>query len=320
MSSTASSFPSLPTKMNDDEEFVGKLLGGDRADVVDAVAKVLRPLIGNLLREPSNPKFQKVNGANPKIASALRASGCREVFQLAGFREADGSWEFVGGTKTLLDADRVLTEFETRAEQQRLEASHGAFKPVVANSRAMEKAEAEAAAAKEDVLRRLHQDRLEVQRRAKQKEEEEKLAALQEEDFLAAEHLLETAKKTIHYHGRLRNAAFDARDMRIRRMVHGRGLVCECPPENLEVHWHVRTASLFYGYVVHLSSDATKVIHVGPEDGYQYNSLPGTEHFGKVLHISSKTVDADGKVHCATPNTVVAECKLCLTPFLKLMA
>lgn len=127
--------------------------------------------------------------------------------------------------------------------------------------------------------------------------------AQRDSDVACVAHLVDVARRTIHMTGRLRNASFEAKHFELRVMRHGRGFACSCPNDHLEAHWHVVNASILYAYVVHLTPDASKVVHVGHDQGYQYNSVPGTESFGETLWMSTKwLVDAPPTTPTAAPS------------------
>eukprot|EP00455_Lapot_gusevi_P053788 TRINITY_DN8479_c0_g2_i1.p1 TRINITY_DN8479_c0_g2~~TRINITY_DN8479_c0_g2_i1.p1 ORF type:complete len:176 (-),score=13.23 TRINITY_DN8479_c0_g2_i1:45-542(-) len=112
------------------------------------------------------------------------------------------------------------------------------------------------------------------------------------EDKQEVAHLEAVARSTLHNTGRLRNASFEAKHFQLRAMRHGRAFACtSCAPDAIEAHWHVVNGSLLYAYCVHLSPDASKVLHLGYEHAYQYNTIPGTEHFGRTVWMTTKHID-----------------------------
>jgi hypothetical protein len=303
-----------------------------------AINPVCRPLLANLIRDPANPRFGSVRCANAKIAAALGFPGVLAWFKLCGFvqetSEIESSNSGGGGATATATVSEVMlvwkgTKEALQAGNKALSVAEDAIEEgkqaklrsgQQTHSLRSRKAEQEKDDAKARILEQLERDRAAVGRREEQRLEEEKQQLLQEADFEEVKHLEEAAKKTLHYHGRIRNASYNAEHFKLRRMTHGRAHVCSvgCPNDYIEAHWHVRNAALLYSYVVHLNADATEVIHQGPEDGYQYNSLPGTPHFGKTLFISTKVVDSAGKVKCETPNTSVEFCRHCMVSFRKL--
>lgn len=280
----------------------GLVLSGKRSDVSEAIATVLRPLISNLLREPQNPKFRRVRSANPKIASALASiSGGDQLMRVAGFtmvsdlEKGEQFWHFEGDSASLLRAERAISALEEAsndrgAQVDRCDDRNFSDEMPLLKSRA---------AARNEEERRERLAALEKRAAADAREVEERRAAerdaldeerRQQADFAAGSQLVDQARLTIHHTGRLRNASFGASNFTVRSMRHGRSFACTCPPENLEAHWHVRTSNLLYSYLVHLNPDASAVVHVGDEHGYQYNTLPGTEHFGKTIHIAHRRI------------------------------
>jgi hypothetical protein len=144
-------------------------------------------------------------------------------------------------------------------------------------------------------------------------------------DYAAGSLMLDTVKRTLHFTGRLRNSAFEGEGFRARVMRNGRRYACgdaACLADHggLEVHWHLRSGSLLYGFVAHLNAEGTEVRHVGPELGYQYNALPHTPHFGKTLLGSRVYATVDGKLlkHETLEGTVATECAYCGESFDKL--
>ena len=142
-------------------------------------------------------------------------------------------------------------------------------------------------------------------------------------DFDEVRHLIEVTRKTLHFTGRLRNYSFDAKHYSLRRMNHGRVFACAtatsaaCPNTFLEAHWHVINGNILYGYVAHLSENGDSVLHIGPEYGYQYNTMPGTPNFGKTVLFAVKVIDPSTGVVSKLdhPNRPVETCIFCDKPF-----
>ena len=106
---------------------------------------------------------------------------------------------------------------------------------------------------------------------------------------------------------------------------YGGPLVPETPGEEerghcLEAHWHVRNANMIYSYVAHLNPSGGCVLHMGEEYGYQYNSLPGTEHFGKTVLLTAKRVNMETNrlESVRHPNKAAEKCAVCGVAFSKL--
>jgi hypothetical protein len=287
----------------------------DRETVTLLCRTTLRTIFANILREPENVKFQRLRKSNPKIGIILGFECLTNLLHLAGFYTDPTDRDYLMvESSTAVDsvkrAEEVLSKFEEIVAQEAL-----AKLPLLPSRPTLAQ---EQERAHQQALAKIQQDRLETERRLQMEKLCSQEEQLQKSDFDSVAGLIENAKKAIHFHGRLRNQLFDGVHFTLRRMKHGRALGCECEGECLEAHWHVRTASLLYAYCVHLSPDGSSVLHSGPEYGYQYNSLPGTEHFGKTIHMSTKRILPDRSVECTNPNKPVDCCQYCQVPFRKL--
>lgn len=299
-------------------ELARKLLDGldeqSRHATKEAIQHVFRPILANLLREPTNIKFNRLNSSNPIIRSAVQGvQGGRSFLEAVGFtlNQEDGKWEFRGSRNTLLIGDAALTLVEEEFSKR--------SGPTLVHSRTRD-----AASERENVQRAL-QDQVRADRQELAKREEEQARQLQWEklqqaDFICDEAFVAAVRRTIHFSGRLRNSLFEGRDFRVRRMTNGRVYACSCPPSGLECHWHLRQASCIYSHLVHLSEDGGAVVHVAPEIGYQYNSIPGTPNFGRTVKLSVKSVDeATNAVTCKTVDKPVDCCDYCQVAFTTLL-
>jgi hypothetical protein len=277
----------------------------DPAAVEDALKNVLRPIVSNIVREPNEEKFRRIRENNRRVREAATALPCLfRILGACGFIAVDGPdtgvqvWTFLGDTSRLAEGNRLLSRAEEVLERNKAQQHLRTRKTATAH------------AASPPL-------RVEERREEAPPVESTLLFAA---DFESVRHLMDKARLTMHSTGRLRNACFSAKDMTLRRMEHGRGFVCRCPPDHLEAHWHVVCGKLLYAYVAHLTPSADAVAHLGYEIGYQYNSLPDSDLFRRVIHVSTKMVDTEGHLslndHPNRPAEVCAYCNTKLTDLL----
>jgi len=266
-------------------------------DVAPVVRDVLRVLLANLLLHPNEAKYRTLREANPTIARAIALPGVRQWLTVCGFvrcgSNADVTYEFRGNGPTLALGDDLLSRFEQAVRVE--EPSSSATGRI--EQRRSEATTTRAAATPQSPLTSVPKRDREL-------------------DVLSpSDPLMEQVSRTVHRKGRLRNAYCDARDTTLRRMTTWRALLCGCPPNNLELHFHTRNSTFMYAFIIHVSADGTNVVHVGPELGYQYASIPGTSHFKKTVFMSEKTVDEAGVVTCIQQEKVCDGCGYCNVPF-----
>lgn len=288
------------------EQSVAAQLIGRREDsskVIHITQSTLRVVVANLIREPENPKFHVLRPTKPRIAEALTLPGVESWLLLCGFqKDAEGSFVFRGTVSDALAAERVLSRVES-------ELIRSAGDPV---SHASDRLVAQRDLVRSEIAMSLREKEDETAELLKRKD----LEGRQSLDYAEAAHLFPVARKTIHFTGRLRNSFFSAEPgVTIRTMRHGRSCACLCPPENLEVHWHVKSGSILYSNAVHLSHDASTVVHTCPEYGYQYQSLPDSPLFKLTLLTSIKTVRDNGEIDCTIVEKPATSCEYCQKSF-----
>jgi hypothetical protein len=234
-------------------------------------------------------------GSTPHLTADERRSELRRAEAwLSRFEDAVLGQELVARRGSALDGSRVVepslkSSTGTRGEDE--DDPHDAFLSQGEKRRQQQQAE------RQEEVRRIHARHLAEarERAAAESNELAERAALHgglAQDKQEVAHLVATARSTLHNTGRLRNASFEAKHFQLRSMRHGRSFACtSCPPDAIEAHWHVINGSLLYAYCVHLSADASKVLHLGYEHAYQYNTIPGTEHFGRTVWMTTKHID-----------------------------
>lgn len=284
---------------------------------------VFRRLLANLLMDFQNPKFRRVkkdNKALLRTTQSLPKEFVIFLFRSLGFVEHDDTFDFEGSSDSLKHADEVFSYLENLADQQQREAAERDIQQL--KTLAAIKASHSAGTPPPPV----HAHSKSWTPMAKENEKKsEALAQLEcaEKDLEEGTLVIDAVRKTLLNTGRIRNSFFEGKDLTIRTMRHGRAYACteKCGNESLEVHWHLLTGrNILYSHLAHLSADGTKVLHLGVEHGYQYNSLPGTPHFGKMIHFSEKLTDENGKLirnkHDDRPVTC---CIYCGRPFSELL-
>lgn len=296
----------------------------------EAIERICRPLLANLYRDPSNEKYHQVKQQSPLLTRWTEALGEDIMVELlgrigfgktttsaaAGKEEVstgeDGVFRFAAPSAVLVrslrassspttvqallkSADAFLDTLSHTIEQTVTQAKWKGAPPLL---RSVHDEDGAAAAATQRAVEQIVQQRqleslaLEREARASAEEAVQRQKHL-EEDVASALPFVELSRRTIHLTGRLRNASFQAKHYTLTRMTHARSYLCHCPADHLEAHWHVVSGNLLYAYVVHLTADATAVVHTGEEHSYQYDSLPGSATFQKYLMLTVKKVDSE---------------------------
>lgn len=300
------------------EEWKTVCLALDRDAIHRCLNGVFRRLLSNLLLNFENDKFRQVKKDNPSVkyfTEGLPQNFVTYLFQVLGFVSSDGVYLFQGSKEQLKQTDAVYSEIETIIDRdtevivkdlRRLQDRNSRTSLVEENKRLSDPPNAELKSKKSSGYNRQEYDAGESSKA----------------DFSEAAPLVETVRSTLWNTGRIRNCFFEARDFTVRTMNHGRVYACseKCDRGCLEAHWHLLSGKgMLYSFVAHLSPDGTQLLHMGLEHGYQYNSLPGSAHFGKTIHFSEKAVDENGSIsYLKHPNKPVAQCVYCGELFSKL--
>jgi flagellin-specific chaperone FliS len=296
----------------------------DFSVIRECINNVFRRLLANLLLDFHNPRYRQVkkeNKALHRLTDSLPAAFVQYLFGALGFVEHHDTYQFEGSEETLKHADAIFSHLEILVDKEKLEdaerelsqlrhlvaqkssrASHATTfsPPIVATLTTSTQRKAPA-----------QRDQLDNQQEGIQKDVEEGK-------------LVEVAvRQTLLNTGRIRNSFFEAKDVTIRTMRHGRVYACteKCGNDCIEVHWHLITGkNMLYAHLAHLSPDGTQLLHLGVEHGYQYNSLPGSQHFGKTIHFSEKLAEKHGKlIHLRHDDKPVATCTYCGRAFSELL-
>ncbi|KAK7198496.1 PUB domain containing protein [Novymonas esmeraldas] len=275
---------------------------------------VFRRLLANLLLDFHNPKFRQVKKDNKALCRATGSLPCGFVdflFTSIGFTKNDDGFLFEGTPESLKQGDVVFSQIEQAVDKDKREAAELetqrlrglAAERVATTSTPVEPPPPLTHPARSSRAFREADTFAEVQRSNRDK------------DVAEAEALKDVVRKTLLNTGRVRNCFFEARDFTVRIMRHGRVYACteKCADLCIEAHWHLLTGrNILYSHLAHLSADGTRLLHLGPEHGYQYNSLPGSTNFGKMVHFSEKLLDENGKlVQIKTDDKPVSTCIYC---------
>ncbi|ORC84281.1 uncharacterized protein TM35_000461000 [Trypanosoma theileri] len=290
-----------------------------------AISLVYRRLLANLLLDPDNPKFQIVRKENNFIRNILTQipdSVVDSLFNSIGYKlqknsDSEPIYVFDGDKEKIKTSDRFLSRIEEKIEE--VKNKKILFHPLPLESRANEKTEER----REAILQEIRRDAEERQKGFNEEKFSSSNDLFNQDDFKSVEHLKEISRRTLLNTGRIRNSLFEGRHYTLRRMTHGRVYACKerCGIDCLEAHWHLFSGkNLMYSFVAHLSPDASKVLHLGVEHGYQYNSLPGTKNFGKTVLFSSKRINSnDGSLEFLEhPDKSCESCVYCGVPFSEL--
>ncbi|CAC9454851.1 conserved hypothetical protein [Leishmania infantum JPCM5] len=293
------------------------------AEVIhECINGVFRRLLANLLLDFNNPKFRQVkkdNKALRRLTESLPAGFIEFLFSSIGFAKHEDAFIFEGSLESLKHGDTVLSCIEDSFGKERLQAAQcGLYR---LRNLAIKKAENGL------TQREMATATARLQRARPLPQEEDAKRQAQHsgtEKDVAEEHAVkEAVRKTLLNTGRVRNGFFEARDFSVRTMQHGRVYACtkKCPDHCVEAHWHLFTGrNILYSHLAHLSADGTRLLHLGPEHGYQYNSLPGSANFGKMIHFSEKLMDENGRlVHIKNDDKPVTACIYCGRAFAELL-
>ncbi|XQJ25123.1 PUB domain containing protein, putative [Leishmania guyanensis] len=299
------------------------LCSTDHAEVIhDCINGIFRRLLANLLLDFNNPKFRHVkknNKALRHLAQSLPDRFVEFLFSSIGFVQQDDTFIFEGSPDSLMHGDAVFSHIEHCIDKNKVQAvecdlhrlRHLAVKKVTNNPMSIDTVPTRVRLAKEPTLPEKEKVKLQAQCSGTQ------------EDMAEEQIVKEAVRKTLLNTGRVRNSFFEARDFSARIMQHGRVYACteKCPDHCIEAHWHLLTGrNILYSYIAHLSADGSQLLHLGPEHGYQYNSLPGAANFGKMIRFSEKLVDENGRlVYIKTDDKPVKTCIYCGRVFAQLL-
>ncbi|KPA77621.1 hypothetical protein ABB37_06980 [Leptomonas pyrrhocoris] len=281
------------------QEWVALCASTDSAVIHECINSVFRRLLANLLLDFQNPKYRQVKKTNKalhRLTNSLPNGFVRYLFNTLGFMEHADTFDFQGTAESLKHADEVFSQLENLMDKEAMDAAKYELSQlkVLAAKKAASPSSVPAPSPPVTVKSSI----------AKGKEcgREGGLNCQQEDtqkDMEEGKLVEEAVRKTLLNTGRIRNSFFEAKDLTIRTMRHGRVYACteKCDNECIEVHWHLLTGkNILYSHLAHLSADGTNLLHLGVEHGYQYNTLPGSQHFGKMLHFSEKLTDEHGKL------------------------
>ncbi|EKF32249.1 hypothetical protein MOQ_003904 [Trypanosoma cruzi marinkellei] len=290
-----------------------------------AVSTVFRRLLANILLEPENPKYHVVREENKFIRDTLKplsSNVIEALFTGIGFKRTQNAnseviYVFTGSSENIKEADCFLSHLEDRIEKgQGKEAEMHFVSPEAKRNKEREER-------RQQILQQIHRDAEKRQGETTGSEPPTPISAFYPDDYTLVENLIEKSRQTLLNTGRVRNFLFEGRHFTLRRMVHGRVYICKegCGTDFLEAHWHLFTGkNLMYSYVAHLSPDASTMMHLGVEHGYQYNSLPGTKNFRRTVHFSAKRInEANGSLeYIEHPDRPSETCIYCGKPFSEL--
>lgn len=271
-------------------------------------SNLMVPLCSNVIAHPTEAKFGSVSSTQVLVLVLQSYSGGAEWMRLAGFQPN------ASGTRLERGPDADSPQQALHIAQEVLLKTEPSPPALLLPSKSS-KIEAEKAARVQTILASFSRDREETVPTVPVQRPIRSLIGVDNP-------LHDTARRTVHGHGRLRNSFFESHDVRIATMQTGRWFYCaDCPPEGIEVHWHLRVANHLYAFTAHLNPAGTAVVHVGPELGYQLNTIPQTPGFGGVELTSRKVTDDSGAQllkHeiCHTP---ASECQYCAAPLLPLL-
>ncbi|CBZ24257.1 conserved hypothetical protein [Leishmania mexicana MHOM/GT/2001/U1103] len=298
------------------------LCSNDAEVIHGCINGVFRRLLANLLLDFNNPKFRQVkkdNKALHRLTESLPAGFIEFLFSSIGFTKHDDVFIFEGSTESLKHGDAVLSYIEDSFGKERLQAAECGLHRL--KNLAVKKAKnGPAQREMETATARL----LRAQPLPQEEDAQSQAQHSGTEKGGAEERAVkEAVRKTLLNTGRVRNGFFEARDFSVRIMQHGRVYACteKCPDHCVEAHWHLLTGrNILYSHLAHLSADGTRLLHLGPEHGYQYNSLPGSANFGKTIHFSEKLMDENGRlVDIKNDDKPVTACIYCGHAFAELL-
>ncbi|KAG5511076.1 hypothetical protein GH5_07282 [Leishmania sp. Ghana 2012 LV757] len=294
----------------------------DAEVIQDCINGVFRRLLANLLLDFNNPKFRQVKKDNKtlhRLTESLPSGFVEFLFSSIGFVKHDDAFIFEGSPESLVRGDTVLSHIERTFDKEK----HQDAEYALMRLRHLGRQRVESHSTPREVTPALT---LPSRVEAFPEENDSKFQSQhcgREEDVMEERALEETVRKTLLNTGRVRNGFLGARDFNVRIMRYGRVYVCteKCPDSCIEVHWHLLTGrNILYSHLAHLSDNGTQLLHLGPEHGYQYNSLPGSANFRKMIHFSEKLIDENGKlVYVKTDDKPVTTCIYCGRAFAKLL-
>ncbi|KAG5485534.1 hypothetical protein LSCM1_07620 [Leishmania martiniquensis] len=304
------------------EEWESLCTGTDAEVVLNSINGVFRRLLSNLLLDFNNHRFRQVRKHNKilqRLTASLPDSFVEFLFSSMGFVKHGDAFIFEGSLESLMHGDALFSLIEQTFEKKKLHDAESALHRL--RHLAKQRAESNSVAIAMTPAQALPS-------RVRTLSEAEILgppskSCDREEDVTERRALEETVRKTLLNTGRVRNGFFGARDFSVRTMRRGRVYACteRCPDSYIEAHWHLSTGrNIVYSHLAHLSADGTRLQHLGPEHGYQYNSLPGSENFRKTIHFSEKLVDENGKLlYVKTDDKPVTACIYCGRAFAELL-
>ncbi|RNF00081.1 hypothetical protein TraAM80_07823 [Trypanosoma rangeli] len=290
-----------------------------------AISSVFRRLVANLLLDFENQKYHVVRAENKLIRDALKplsSAVVEALFTGIGFDQSKNAnseviYILTGDEEKIQAADRFLSRLEEGIESiKRKELELQLLSPRARKHREEEER-------RQQILQEIRRNAIERKGEAARSGLATSMTVMHPEDFSSVENLIEPARRTLLRTGRVRNCLFEGRHFTLRCMIHGRAYACKegCEADALEAHWHLFTGkNLMYAYVAHLSQDASTLIHLGVEHGYQYNSLPGTKNFRQTVHFSAKrTNELTGALeYIDHPDRPSKVCIYCGVPFSEL--
>lgn len=293
------------------------------SSIHECINNVFRRLLANLLLDFHNPKFRQVkkdNKAVQRTTQHLPHEFVAYLFNSLGFVERADAFVFEGSEESLKRADQVFSALEDLMDREKLENAERDLQQL--KSLAVIKAPHYASPSVTPPPASGQPSRLITKVSEREQNQADQLEGTKQ-DTKEGTVVAEAVRKTLLNTGRIRNSFFEGKDLTIRTMRHGRVYACteKCANQCIEVHWHLLTGrNILYSHLAHLSADGTELIHLGVEHGYQYNTLPGSPHFGKMIHFSEKLTDSNGKLlhikHDDKPSTC---CIYCGRPFSELL-
>ena len=281
---------------------------------------LLNPIIDNILRDQSNERFRSLSVNQPLIAALWKwGPAAKYWFDSVGFTLDELTQRFIlvePDANRLIVAQAAVT-FLQKCTMRFVLTGQLSTEVIATNTAVLPALKSRAEQQRADIE---HAEALLKRQTALGREVVEASPSLcRDADILdKSDPRVEAARRTIHTHGRLRNAFFESKSFQVATMTNGRWLQCACcAPTDLELHWHLRTGNSLYSFTVHLSASGDKVLHLGPELAYQYNNLPGTPHFQQTVLVSRKWMDTTGGElqRLETCEAVVDACQYCAVSF-----
>ncbi|GET86358.1 hypothetical protein, conserved [Leishmania tarentolae] len=294
----------------------------DTEIIRECIDSVFRRLLANMLLEFENPKFRQVKKDNKvlnRLTQSLPSGFIEFLFSSIGFVKHDDVFIFEGSLETLKHGDAVLTYIEDSLGRKKLHAVESqlhCLRKLAATKAKNNPTPTETA----PVTSRLQRAQNTFQEGDAKHHTQPKGTEM---DLTEEQAIKEVVRNTLLKTGRVRNSFFEARDFTVRTMNNGRVYACteKCPVDCVEAHWHFLTGrNILYAHLAHLSADGARLLHLGPEHGYQYNSLPGSTNFGKMTHCNEKLMDENGRLlYIKHDDTPVKVCIYCGRPFAELL-